>query len=787
MGLAFEMPVLKSGFNGGFAMRANTALALALLGSGFLLLISLRSERTRAATMLGRGLALVSAGIGGLTLVQHLTGLNLGIDQLLINDPPNPAARVQPGRMGPPAALSLLLLGTAILLLDTRTRRGRVPSQWLAIAASLVVGIPLIGYVYAIPPGFPASPYVGISLPSAAAIIICAVAIMAARPTWGITGAANVDDVGGLMIRRVLLPAILMPPALGWLSLAAVDAGLLTPSFGYALFTLALIVGLALLIWGNARAMSTLGRTGAAAEAERERLLQEVRVQHERMMEIFESISDAFYAVDADFHFTFINQRAEQMWQRPRSSLIGQHMWTAFPRDVGTEPYLLHQRVMKERQPLRCESLSPLLGRWLDITLYPEAGGGISCYFRDIHDRRQAEEDLRRAKEEAERASEAKSQFLATLSHEMRTPLTPVLLHVSLLEGRTDLPDDVREDLASIRRNVELESMLISDLLDLTRIERGMLQLELRDIDVHQVLKAAVATCEREGGASIVMKLQAERHVVCGDSTRLQQIFWNLISNALKFTPPSGRITVRSTLLENSRIRIEVSDTGRGIESDLLGRLFNAFEQGDVRAERRQAGLGLGLAISRKIAEAHGGTIIAESKGRGHGASFIVDLPLIDAHVRALTVHPFELPAVPVKTLDILLVEDHEPTLNVMAKLLEKMGHRVCATGSVATALESARQTEFGLVISDLGLPDGSGLDVMRQLGPRYVGQAIALTGYGMESDVAATREVGFAEHLTKPVDFNALQAAMQRIARRLQQVPEPTESGSSGIPLTTP
>jgi CheY-like chemotaxis protein/nitrogen-specific signal transduction histidine kinase len=372
----------------------------------------------------------------------------------------------------------------------------------------------------------------------------------------------------------------------------------------------------------------------------------------------------------------------------------------------------------------------------------------------------------RAARAEAERASEAKSEFLATLSHELRTPLTPVLLTVSLIESHPDLPPDLRDDIASIRRNVELESRLIGDLLDLTRISKGKLQLEFQETDLHPIIRSAVEICQREASAQLLLHLTATQHMVRGDRIRLQQIFWNLINNAQKFTPPGGTIIVRTSDLSGERVRVEVIDSGVGIDPAVLPKLFNAFEQGDVRVQRQQAGLGLGLAISRKLAEAHGGTIAVHSEGRGRGATFCVDLPIVPAEASSVVpTAPLPIPAeASARILDVLLIEDHEPTLRVMTRLLSRLGHKVTGVTTVATATAAARSGSFDLIISDLGLPDGSGLDLMREVRAMYEGRAIALTGYGMESDVVASRAAGFSEHLTKPIDLERLSAAISRV-----------------------
>src|SRR5688500_3829680 len=291
------------------------------------------------------------------------------------------------------------------------------------------------------------------------------------------------------------------------------------------------------------------------------------------------------------------------------------------------------------------------------------------------------------------------------------------------MESHPGLPPDLREDVATIRRNVELESRLISDLLDLTRIVRGKLQFDVQTVDVHLLLRAAIEICQREDSVRLVLEPHATRVHAHGDATRLQQVFWDLINNAQKFTPKDGVITVRTADAPGGRIRVEVSDTGAGIDAAVLPRLFNAFEQGEVRATRQFAGLGLGLAISKRLAEAHGGTITAHSEGRGRGTTFTVELPAVaDAHVAqrpAAPPAPAGTPraAVPLK---ILLVEDHDATLVVLAKLLRQMGHRVTGAASTAAAVAAAgRDGGFDLIISDLGLPDGSGLDLMRQVRDR--------------------------------------------------------------------
>jgi PAS domain S-box-containing protein len=408
----------------------------------------------------------------------------------------------------------------------------------------------------------------------------------------------------------------------------------------------------------------------------------------------------------------------------------------------------------------------------------------------DVTGRRQTEEELREAKEEAEAANRAKDQFLATLSHELRTPLTPVLALVSGLEGDGRM-SMVADRLAMIRRNVELEARLIDDLLDLTRIARGRLELQRGITDVRAVVEHAIEICCTEavqaGRLRVVTDLSAAEHRVWGDGPRMTQIFWNLLRNAVKFTPDGGTIFVRSWNggpAGESELVVEVTDTGMGIEPDSLPLIFTAFEQGQTAISRKLGGLGLGLSISKAIAELHGGRITAVSQGYGRGATFRVHLPAgrWPAEAKPTVIPP---PAVEAdrqlarapricRELRLLLVEDHPDTAEAMADLLRALGHEVRVAGCVAAGLALAEAAQasgdrIDLVISDLGLPDGTGMDLMRELGRRYGLRGIALSGYGTEEDVRRSLEAGFARHLTKPVNFQALEAVIHETAEAVR------------------
>ncbi|MEI8234165.1 MAG: response regulator [Verrucomicrobiota bacterium] len=393
----------------------------------------------------------------------------------------------------------------------------------------------------------------------------------------------------------------------------------------------------------------------------------------------------------------------------------------------------------------------------------------------DITERKLGEEKLKaatlsleRAKEAAEEASRAKDRFLAVLSHELRTPLTPILALTSVLAEDESLSDAVRGDLQMIERNVELEARLIDDLLDVTRITHGKIHLDKRPVDLCEIIRRVVEVCREDLKVRRIhfgVKTEGEPYPILADATRLQQVFWNLLKNALKFTPEKGCIGIECRRVGQSVVA-EVIDSGKGIAAEDLVRIFNPFEQIERSESGAHGGLGLGLGISKGLVEMHGGTIEAKSEGLGLGATFCVTLPLAEETGPSTATPAAALNHGTKRALRILLVEDHGDTARILERLLRREGHDVRTAGDLGKALEKSRQWEFDLLLSDLGLPDGSGLDLMRQLHTtRPDVPGIAVSGYGTEEDVRLSQNAGFAEHLVKPLDMDRLRAAIDRVA----------------------
>jgi PAS domain S-box-containing protein len=419
--------------------------------------------------------------------------------------------------------------------------------------------------------------------------------------------------------------------------------------------------------------------------------------------------------------------------------------------------------VVKHPAPLRRQDAT--LPVSLAGSLFPMEGQNVMCLVvTDLSDQ------LRKG--ELERASKAKAAFLAALSHELRTPLNPVLLVASESAEDRSLPAWVRADFAMIQKNVELEARLIDDLLDLTHISSGKMPLQKKHLSLHAVLQDSVATARPEierKQIRLTLNFGATEHGIIGDAIRLQQVFLNVLQNAVKFTAERGKILVETWSRKNDRkVAVRISDTGIGMTHSEMERVFNTFSHGDHANGGPHRFEHVGLGISKMLVELHSGRIQVSSEGRGRGSVFVIEFPLADAAPDQARTDPQKTrPTVekggarPGPRVRILLVEDHEPTRKALTHLLSRRNYEVEIAASIAEALEIAGKGRFDVVISDIGLPDGLGYDLMEELKSRYRLRGIALTGYGMEKDVVRSQKAGFVFHLTKPVHAQALDQAL--------------------------
>lgn len=485
---------------------------------------------------------------------------------------------------------------------------------------------------------------------------------------------------------------------------------------------------------------------------------------HQRLAVVLRHTRVCVYTLDTELRCTWV---CNPQWGLDSAQMLGKRDDEILPTGAGHELVNLQRQVLQSRCGLR-RQIAVTVGASTsirDCTMEPTSDCeghlvGVVVAATDIT-------ESVRAHQAAEDASRAKDHFLAVLSHELRTPLAPVLTTVQMMEAQTDLTPDLRDSLSLIRRNVEMEARLIDDLLDVTRISRGKLELHICATDLHDTIRNVLATCHgelRSRQQQLTLELAAERHFIHGDSARIQQVLWNLVKNASKFTPPGGRLSVCTSNGDGGELIMQVSDTGIGIQPDRLASIFDAFEQGGRSVTRAFGGLGLGLSISRGLMELHGGRLTASSPGTGKGATFTACFP------NAITFEAVSVPTpsvMPPRPFDhgcrILLVEDHADTAHAMARVLHARGYRVRIADSVATAVAASAEP-FDLLICDIGLPDGSGLELMRRLKVTAPVRGIALSGFGMEEDLRKSEEAGFAAHLTKPVDLAQLESTISRL-----------------------
>ena len=516
--------------------------------------------------------------------------------------------------------------------------------------------------------------------------------------------------------------------------------------------------------------------------SEQKKAQDAVRLSEERFRTMFETAGAAIAELNLETGaLDKVNERFTELAGHTRSALEGADYLTLVPADERQSVREALERAragefeggyFAQRRYLRRDS-STFEAEVYGTAVRDKSGQpvGAMLIVIDVTERNTVARELAAAKLAAEEASLAKDRFLAVLSHELRTPLSPVLTGISLVERET-LSERGRHYLEVIRRNAELEARLIDDLLDLTRIAQGRVELRRQRVELCTIIDHAVEVCRPDIVARRLhfdVDFGPRPYVLEADAARLQQVFWNLLKNAVKFTPHDGCVGIRCRP-ENGEVVVEVNDSGIGIERTALASIFDAFTREERTANHRFGGLGLGLAIGRSLVEMHGGRIEAASDGPGTGASFRVYLPILSfsraSSEPRVRVEP-PIPA-PKQAWRVLLVEDHGDTAEMMVTLLELIGYEVATVGDVATALETLARDRCDILISDLGLPDRSGIELIRELraGGNLV-PAIALTGYGLQSDLEQSRDAGFGAHLVKPVDPHRLCETIELLLAR--------------------
>jgi PAS domain S-box-containing protein len=873
VGWAAGIPRLTDWKNDGISMFPNTAVC-AVLGGIALLLGTRAPQVTRAVAAAG-------AAIGGFTLLEHLTGLDFGIDRLLSDATWGQHAAAAPMRMGPPASLSFLLTGTA-LLLTTFGARARAIAAGLGVTSMALATLSLTGHLYGAEQMFTLPRLTGIAFQTASIILLLGLGIVASIPEREPTRTLLERSTAGMLARRALPIVVGAALSLGWIRVTIQQRGLVDLAFGTALRTVVEVALLTTLLWWAVAKVRAHERARQVADAKVKRQAEELSTfletatvgmhwvardglilwandaelsmlgygRHEyvghRLHEfhldaealadmlarlhrgehvvdhvarlrskdgtvktvlidstvqwdgdefvhiqsftrdvterqraeevrallaaIIEASDDAIVSKTLDGVVTSWNAGAERIFGYTAAEMIGAPIETVIPPERRDEEVSILARLRRGERIDHFDTVRRAKdGRPIDVSLtispIKDVTGrivGASKIARDVTDRKRLEVE----REENDRR---KDEFIAMLAHELRNPLAPIqnATRLMALLGSTEPRLIHARDV--IERQVGQLTRLVDDLLDVSRITRGKVTLQRETLAMESVVAAAVEVArpliDQLGHTLTVSHLHPVR--LDGDFARLVQVVGNLLTNAAKFTPPRGRITV-TTQQTGAQATIRVRDTGIGIASDFQTRIFDLFVQADGGLARSNGGLGIGLTLVRRIVEMHGGTIEVQSDGPDRGAEFLVTLPALPqtaAHQPAPGEPSLAGGSTPVR---ILVVDDNVDAAESLRMLLELGGHEVRVAHDGLEALEVVDAFDPDIAFVDVGLPGIDGYELATRLRAHQSCRScvlVALTGYGRYEDKRRAADAGFDHHLTKPADFDAIDRLLANVS----------------------
>ncbi|MFN2533067.1 MAG: ATP-binding protein [Pyrinomonadaceae bacterium] len=828
MGWVFDVDTLKRIHPSLVTMKANTSICLMLTSASALLLLDRPLKSTK------RGVAQICAvvvlTIGLLTLSEHLFGWNLRLDQLLFQETIIEAGQSFPGRMGVAASLNFFFLGAALLFLDGRSRRWFRLSDISVLMVVSITVLVFLYYFYGIEKLEPVALYFTIAIHTVVAFLCVSASILLARPERGLV-ATLLGNAPGNVVARRMWPALLIVVLLGWLRTIARNEAWFGPGFATAAFVLSILLILVSLIWWTAVSLNRTDRERCVAQNRLDVLV--------RVSELIRTLQDPYelsYAVAQTvgahlnvrrclFNETDVESDLEIVHRDycdGLPSVAGIHRISEYSSvtsaemengitvvnydsqtDSRTAPdYKRSYEATGERAyiavPLMrdgCWTASlwasddrPRQWRKDEVSLLKTVAERTWTAIEKLRaedEREQLLKSEQAARDAAEKANQLKDEFLATLSHELRNPLNVILGYSELLLRMPDVEQSVRlrQMGEALKRNAQSQSQLINDLLDLSRLQRGKISLNHETVSLAVVIDNAVETVRADASVKAIdirSNINDQLLLVDGDRLRLQQIAWNLLNNAVKFTPACGTIHIGLNR-EGETAALVVQDTGQGIDRSFLPHVFEMFRQADGSNVRRHGGLGIGLALVQQLVQLHGGTITAESEGINQGSRFIVKLPLthdtqgvVDLNVAPL----LELNAL--AHTEVLIVDDSEDTIAMLNQLLKTGAANVTTASNGAEALQLAMEKKFDIILSDISMPEMDGFEFLHRL--RHIAgreniPVVAITGFGRSDDVERARLAGFYSHLTKPVNLQALASVLHQLATSTVKV----EAGPDG------
>ncbi len=761
IGWAVHAPRLTDWANHGISMFPNTAVCG--ISAGLALLILNRGKNPAGFQFGAVVLALLTAAIGGSSLFEHITGINLGIDEFLFEGTWGQAASASPMRIGPPASISYLILGTALLLALGGSRERRTAAI-LALIPLAIASLSIVGYWFGASQLYGVARYTGIAWQTATIIVALGVGLIAALRDCGLTAFLMRQDAGGLIARRLILPMIILPLVFGWIRIAGTEFGLYDDAFGTAVRSLLEIGTFLGFLWWCTRSISRHATEAQAATLSLE-------ASEKRFTRFMQALPGLAWIKDTEGRYLFANESATTAFGKKNDEVRGLTDADFLPKETARRFMDNDLLALQETAGIQLveELLHPdgtlhssLVSKFpiLDSNGIPALVGGIAI---DITDRLRAEEELRDS-------ARKKDAFLATLAHELRNPLSPILLSVETCRSPGVNEEKRDRSLDIIERQVHQMSRLLEDLLDISRISHGKVTLRPERVELSSIVSNAVETSRpfRENADQTLEILLPPAPVILhADPVRLEQIFGNLLNNAAKYAGRESLVTLTATS-DDETATISIRDNGPGIPPDRLRDIFEMFSQVKSDASGSHGGLGIGLSLVKGLVELHNGTVEARSEGPGKGSDFIVRLPL----------HPHpdpEEPAAPTvdtsptrKPLRILVADDFADSADSFTTFLRSAGHEVRTAYDGIQALELATGFEPHIAFLDIGMPKMDGLEVCRRLRATDSGGGtviVATTGWDQTADRAKTTEAGFDHHLPKPLEIDRLREILSKVS----------------------